>query len=75
MVRTPRVTIMRAASLAQYTRELDSLYENSEIMTTSESALLGIDPGDYESVLLYLRNALSRLTNLSFGDDDNFFVK
>lgn len=76
MIRTPKGTIMRAASLAQYTKELDMLYANADKVPDHGNASANIDLQDSSTVLLYLRETVSEITgSLDLQDDDNFFVQ
>jgi thioester reductase-like protein len=76
MIRTPKGTIMRAASLKQYVEELNALYARADqlLIDSSAASAQRVDPHDYESVLVYLRYTFSGLTGLSFQDKDNFFI-
>ncbi|PQE04333.1 NRPS-like enzyme protein [Rutstroemia sp. NJR-2017a BBW] len=76
MIRTPKGTIMRAASLKQYVEELDELYTRADQLLIDSSAISAprVDPHDYESVIVHLRYTLSGLTGLNFENEDNFFI-
>ncbi|TGO35888.1 hypothetical protein BHYA_0142g00040 [Botrytis hyacinthi] len=76
MIRTPKGTIMRAATLAQYKEELDALYETADQTSIESSTTLipHVDPHDFEDLISYLKNTISTLTGLTFDDEDNFFI-
>lgn len=76
MVRTPKGTIMRAASLAQYIEELDALYATADQVQidSNPNTMPHVNPHDFGSLLLYLRNTTLIITGLVFEDEDNFFI-
>ncbi|KAF7876845.1 uncharacterized protein EAF02_008065 [Botrytis sinoallii] len=76
MVRTPKGTIMRAATLAQYKEELDALYETADQTSIESNTTLipHVDPHNFENLISYLENTISTLTGLTFDDEDNFFI-
>ncbi|TGO07514.1 hypothetical protein BTUL_0270g00140 [Botrytis tulipae] len=76
MIRTPKGTIMRAASLAQYKEELDALYGTADQTSIESSTTLipHVDPHNFDNLISYLKNTISTLTGLTFDGEDNFFT-
>ncbi|KAF5870715.1 putative nrps-like enzyme protein [Botrytis fragariae] len=76
MIRTPKGTIMRAASLAQYEGELGALYETADqaSIESSTTSIPLVDPHNFGSLISYLKHTSSTLTGLTFDDEDNFFI-
>ncbi|TEY43707.1 hypothetical protein BOTCAL_0362g00110 [Botryotinia calthae] len=76
MIRTPKGTIMRAASLAQYEEELDALYETADqnLIESSTTSIPIVDPHVFGSLISYLKHTASTITGLTFDDEDNFFI-
>ncbi|ESZ91422.1 hypothetical protein SBOR_8191 [Sclerotinia borealis F-4128] len=67
---------MREASLARYIEEPDTLYESIDqlLIDSSTVSLPHVDPHNFESSLVYLKHTTSRLTVLSFEDENNLFM-
>ncbi|KAK6598613.1 nonribosomal peptide synthetase [Botrytis cinerea] len=76
MIRTPKGTIMRAASLAQYNKELDVLYETADQTSIefSTASIPQLDLHDFGSLISYLKRTISTFTSVTFDDEDNFFI-
>ena len=75
LLRTPKGTVMRKATLDQYKEDIDKLYETVESTRTgsADSAESFVSPDDLEAVLTVIRAAYSEyaaLSDLESDDDD-----
>ncbi|KAF7934097.1 uncharacterized protein EAE97_008457 [Botrytis byssoidea] len=69
MIRTPKGTIMRAATLAQYKEELDALYETADQTSIESSTTLipHVDPHNFENLISqFFHNGMDSLQALMF---------
>ncbi|KAI0554221.1 putative NRPS-like enzyme [Xylaria curta] len=72
-IRAGKGTIQRAATVAQYTTEIDNLYASADI-TSSLSGEHHADVTDVDAAVQLIRNAARSITGLSeLSHTDNFF--
>lgn len=73
LLRAPKGTIQRQATLTMYEKELDELYQDTE-SETMETQLEEFEISDQTSVVKILRKVVTRVTEwTSYDDEDDFF--
>ena len=75
MSRSPKGTIQRAATIAEYASDLDALYRAADDVTSSEKQMMSVDVHDTGSALQCLRTLFSNIAGQTLTDEDNFFVQ
>ncbi|KAK4114682.1 acetyl-CoA synthetase-like protein [Canariomyces notabilis] len=70
LVRTPKGTIQRAASVAQYAADIDRLYADADVVVVEEEAAgSGLDPTDAKAVRQFVRQAVADVTGWNNVDE------
>lgn len=72
LIRTPKGTIQRAASVAQYAADVDRLYANADDAVAEEGDASGptLDPTDLDAVRQFIRASVSAVTGWLESDMD-----
>jgi thioester reductase-like protein len=70
LVRTPKGTIQRAASVAQYAADIDRLYADADVVVVEEEAAGSwLDPTDAKAVRQFVRQAIADVTGWNNVDE------
>ena len=75
MSRSSKGTIQRAATLKEYAKELNTLYEAADIAPFSNGTSVRASLRDMDGVISYLKVSVLDITGRRMADDDNFFVQ
>ena len=75
MSRSPKGTVQRAATVAEYKDILEELYRNADNVADIESSVQRVNVQDTASALQYLQTLFNRVTGRSLAVEDNFFVQ
>ncbi|KAL7625378.1 hypothetical protein AAE478_004595 [Parahypoxylon ruwenzoriense] len=74
LIRAGKGTIQRAASLAQYTAEIDRLYANTDVASDEDTTVVPLDLTDASTVSNFIRDRIRAVTGwLSLDDSTSFF--
>ncbi|SPQ27494.1 2d27d111-a7df-4dfd-b53e-66ee884047f0 [Thermothielavioides terrestris] len=70
LIRTPKGTVQRAPSLAQYAAEIDRLYADADVVPEDDDAADdALDPTDLASVSCFVRDSVAAVTGWAGVDD------
>ena len=75
MSRSPKGTIQRAATIAEYAQDLDNAYRAADEVGFNATETVDIDTQDGEITVQYLQLLLKTITGQTLDPDDNFFVQ
>jgi thioester reductase-like protein len=69
LIRTPKGTIQRATSVAQYSADIDRLYTAADVVVEEDAAGSAVDPKDASAVQQFIRTSVSAVTGWPDVDD------
>ncbi|KAK4237128.1 linear gramicidin synthase subunit D [Achaetomium macrosporum] len=75
LIRTPKGTIQRTTSIAQYSAEIDRLYADAEVVLEDDTAGWALDPTDINAVKQFVRESVSAITGWNNVDDSADFFE
>ncbi|KAK4240084.1 hypothetical protein C8A03DRAFT_42370 [Achaetomium macrosporum] len=74
LIRTPKGTIQRAASIAQYSDDIDRLYVDADVILDDDTTGVALDPTDTNAVKQFIRESVGVITGRhDVNDSANFF--
>ena len=74
MSRSSKGTIQRAATLAEYAKELDTLYQTADNVVSPSKPRPDLAIRDTGALSSYIKRSIFEATGLEMTDNDNFFV-
>ncbi|KAK3308608.1 uncharacterized protein B0T15DRAFT_391903 [Chaetomium strumarium] len=80
LIRTPKGTIQRATSIAQYSAEIDRLYADADVILDDDDDIVAsgprLDPSNTNAVAQFVRESVGAVTGWHDVDDSvNFFER
>lgn len=75
MTRSSKGTIQRAATIAEYTKDLDTLYQAADELDGTTEATATCSLHDTESTILFLKSLILKICGQSLEGGDNFFMQ
>lgn len=74
LLRSSRGTILRAAALAEYAKEIDALYTGTKGVSVNGKSTSLVTHRGTSALIDYVTKSVLKVTKRSFNDDENFFA-